>query len=502
VTGPGSTVSHHMADAQPESSLASRLGGGIAPSAQRSLPRPWPYSGQDLATPQVRQLMMGLSRVRMAAGLTLSDVHDAIDGLGDELSAHRPLMLLALFFAGDLPLLAATVPGWSASDPVDCWMVTCWIAEAAWIALHSPLTDQEFAEGDRELLIPLTARCRFLALSEPMRWRAERGSPWQHPDDGSDPPVERVFGTDSWNLLVDRCRAARRAWSDCLDAYQSHVYLSQARPHELELEFRELAFRRPGASPLGLSVQPLDDLAPLATEDSAVIDEVTDRHLLPRFDLRSVAALAIYDDLPRRRRARLILGAGAAAAGLAAAVCTGLLPVHQALVLSAACYALIIAGVICFGTRWAAPWLLRLPAAAAVGVALVSFLPGGWLRTPHDGWLAVLALAAAACGYLVIEARNHGVAGRALPRSLAVAGIGAVHALMVSVIGLVAIAPVLVGRGGALAALWHRPGYGHAGMVLLLATAWCLAVGVFSQILWDDRPITAPLAHLSWRSGL
>ena len=50
-------------------------------------------------------------------------------------------------------------------------------------------------------------------------------------------------------------------------------------------------------------------------------------------------------------------------------------------------------------------------------------------------------------------------------------------------------------------ALWHRPGYGRAGMVLLLATAWCLAVGVFSQILWDDRPITAPLAHLSWRSG-
>jgi hypothetical protein len=39
------------------------------------------------------------------------------------------------------------------------------------------------------------------------------------------------------------------------------------------------------------------------------------------------------------------------------------------------------------------------------------------------------------------------------------------------------------------------------GLRVLLATAWCLAVGVFSQILWDDRPITAPLAHLSWRSG-
>jgi hypothetical protein len=37
-------------------------------------------------------------------------------------------------------------------------------------------------------------------------------------------------------------------------------------------------------------------------------------------------------------------------------------------------------------------------------------------------------------------------------------------------------------------------------MLLVLAAAWCLAVGVFSQILWDDRPITAPLAHLSWRN--
>ena len=33
-----------------------------------------------------------------------------------------------------------------------------------------------------------------------------------------------------------------------------------------------------------------------------------------------------------------------------------------------------------------------------------------------------------------------------------------------------------------------------------LALGGCLAVGVFSQILWDDRPITAPLAHLSWRN--
>ena len=35
--------------------------------------------------------------------------------------------------------------------------------------------------------------------------------------------------------------------------------------------------------------------------------------------------------------------------------------------------------------------------------------------------------------------------------------------------------------------------------ILLAATFWCLAAGVFSQILWDDQPITAPLSHRRWR---
>ena len=90
---------------------------------------------------------------------------------------------------------------------------------------------------------------------------------------------------------------------------------------------------------------------------------------------------------------------------------------------------------------------------------------------------------------------------RAHLRLIQQAGVGAVHALLVSLIGLVAVAPAFIPDGAALDAIWRRPGYGHAGMVLLLSTAWCLAVGVFSQILWDDRPITAPLAHLSWRAG-
>ena len=76
------------------------------------------------------------------------------------------------------------------------------------------------------------------------------------------------------------------------------------------------------------------------------------------------------------------------------------------------CYLLIGLGVVGFGRDWAAPWLLRMPAAAAIGIiALISFLPGGWLYPPLHGWVAAAVLGGAAFGYLVVEVRNHGVAG-------------------------------------------------------------------------------------------
>jgi hypothetical protein len=135
-------------------------------------------------------------------------------------------------------------------------------------------------------------------------------------------------------------------------------------------------------------------------------------------------------------------------------------------------------------------------------IALISLLVGGWPGKPPGGWLAAGTLAAAAVGYLLIEVRNHGAAPwAALRRALGVAGIGAAHAVMVSLIGLVAIAPAFASSAGQLGRLWKQPGYGHAGLLLALAAAWCLAIGVFSQILWEDRPITAALAHLSWRRG-
>jgi hypothetical protein len=320
--------------------------------------------------------------------------------------------------------------------------------------------------------------------------------------------LNRVFGDSSWNVLVARSQEARRAWKQCLDEYQSHPLLSQAKPAELERELSALVFRQAGSwrhrmAPLGLSVRSPAERSALTAEDRGAIADAVEQHLLPRFAILTVARLALHDDRRGWQVARVALAMCVLLTGLGSVACVAGLLIYPAAWLAAACYVLICGGVAVLPAGWGSMWLLRMPAASTVGViALISLIAGGWQGKPLGGWLAAGTLAAAAVGYLLIEVRNHGVAPwAALRRGLGVAVIGALHAAMVSLIGLVAIAPAFALAAGQLGELWKHPGYGHAGLLLALAAAWSLAVGVFSQILWDDRPITAALAHLSWRRG-
>ncbi len=499
--------------------LAARLGGGVKAAAARSRPAnldletivDWPGSAFAV-----------LAKIRARPWVRAADPASTVEHLTEELRARRPL-LASVLFSPDLVLdrlmMANPAPG---TGPVDSWLALCWTAEAAWSAVTAGLpTGAGYAAGDAELFRPLAARLRFLVLSEPFRWRGEGVAAWWARsgdlNDGVSRTLRRAFGQESWHLLVAHGQAARRTWLTCLNEYQDHPLLSQAEPAELEDELRVLAFRhatprrggrRPRqarfGAPLGLSVRPLAEPAALTAEDRSVLADVTDRHLLPRLDLGAVSLLALRGNGRSWRRSRSVLAVLAVLAGLAAVGCAAWLRLPWAIAAAAACYLLIGAGMLVLPASWGAMWLLRMPAAAAVGIiALVGFLPGGWLAkaTPPRAGPAIAVLVLVSFGYLVIEARNHGVAaGAALGRALAVTVIGAVHALMVSLIGLVLVTPAFVSSGGQLAKLWHSPGYGHAGTELVLATAWCLAVGVFSQILWDDRPITAPLAHLSWRN--
>ena len=489
-----------------------RLQGGVYQSVTASRPADFDIRDEQALRAWPAKALAALERITAD---TWDGSNEAIGQLTEHMRSQRTFLAAVLFSPSAIlnRLLTSYGPA-GENRPALAWTGMCWIGEAAWRAVNGDLpAEAGFAADDAALLRPLAARLRFLVLSEPSRWRGETAGSWwaQVPDriPGGNRVLSRAFGLSSWHLLIANSQRARREWLGFLDAYQAHPLLAQAKPGQLEQELHVLVLRRSDprpfrhlAAPLGLSVRPLADPAPLTAEDDTVIADVTERHLLPRFAVSAVACLALYDDSPRAHWAAALAALAVVMAGLTAVGCAAALLVRPAAVAAAVCYLLICAGVLFLPVGWGSMWLLRMPAASAVGLlALVSLLPAAWIHTPLHGWLAAAALTAVSFGYLLIEVRNHGVArGSAVPRALAVAVIGAVHALMVSLIGLVAVAPAFVANGASLGKLWAKPAYEHAGMVLVLAAAWCLTVGVFSQILWDDRPITAPLAHLSWRS--
>jgi hypothetical protein len=503
-------------------SLPARLVGGIATAARRTRPSdvPLPESSvvDDAATSRCFEPVREVRRGRLdfeETGTTLAELHKALAG--------NRILLLGVLFGSD-PLIAKFPLVGSPLDRgvFDRWFQLCWVAEAAWRSVNGDLTDPDFAPGDRELLYPLAARLRFQALSEPMRFRAAKVNPWLPDKDtrdyGRHGTIGHVFGEGSWNLLIARCREARRVWLSCLNSYQSHPLLAAARPGELEAELSWLVFAQShGGAPLGLSVKPLNTTVALSADDRSVVEDAIDLHLLPRFRLLGVAGLALRADQRRGRVGRCVV-VGIAVIAMLAAIAFAAIPrlpvtppqlpagtpwLHAAAVAAALCYLLIGLGSLFFGSLWTAPWLLRLPAASALGLAVLVTLPPSWWQAPRVG-AAAAVLVGAGFGYLVVEARNHGVGvAAAFFRSVAVAVVGAVHGLLVSLVGLVAVAPAFIDRstGTDLATVWRAPtSYGQAGMILMLSTCWCLAVGVFSQILWDDRPVTARLAHLNWRS--
>ncbi|GIJ19184.1 hypothetical protein Vgi01_58680 [Micromonospora gifhornensis] len=450
------------------------------------------------------------------SALAPHQVTAALRNTADRLSQNRPALLAVLLAPGLLPQRIVTLLDEPTISSTQVWMWTCWIGEAAWLAVA------DTAPEDAESLRPVAARLRFLTLSE-----AFRGDPgdsaglWR--DGSGDPAVDlgMVFGSDAADLVVQRCRRARWEWHRCLDAYQSHVLLAAATPAEIECEIDALVFRyqgrqatRPRRTATGLPLvtrwSVIDDARePLTADDQALLDNVLDRHLLPRMRLGRVVRAAAYPagDPGRcrpavtraarwsRRWAGVLPLLGAAGA----LVLAGCGQFHAAAITAAASYTTLGALVVVFGRIWATAWLLRLPAAGTVGLFALLTLHFDWWRNPAGSWWAPAALTTASIGYLVGEARNHGVAAvTSIGRALAVAGVGAAHAFLVAVIGLVAVAPALVESGRELRESWqHWPA--STGLAILgLGTAWCLAVGVFAQILWDDRPITAPLAHLRW----
>lgn len=487
------------------------------PSALHALPEDWKQHAQSVPQDTDRPSPAEIeTQIAAQAGRWAGDREALLDAV------HRPMTWMSPVVTDDRSPLGLHAT----------WALWCWAVEALWEALdHKPTT---LISGDVERLRPLVARLRFLVLSEAFRHRGESGSAWLPGPDGGPHAAELtgdvaflfIFGAGTWHLFVARARQARLEWKAYLDSYQSFPALAQAAPRSLEQEIDALAFRdaRPGP-PLSIASCPLaqpllqDDAYQVVDReiDEAVYRDIAERHFLPRFQLSRTVRLAYPGGSPRARpdswRGTVVMPSRAGtiaacviAAAVVACVSAGCARFTIAGWASLGCYLLVSVGAVTCGGVFTLPWLLRWPAACTLGLLVLTGLNGDWWLgikiSVTQTTAAAATLIAVALGYLVVEVRNHGASGaQALGRGGGVLLVGLTHSLLISLIGLTTVMPAFVQGGDELASLFDAAQHGPAWRALALATSWCVAAGVISQILWDDRPITAPLAHSTWRSG-
>lgn len=304
-------------------------------------------------------------------------------------------------------------------------------------------------------------------------------------------------------------RAARRDWMDHLDAWEDDPWLAHRHataPAEFEYDLTLLTATwpgHPGSTPLRLSTAETDS----ADEDHhRIAADVTESHWLPRASLTSAATalqprVLFLPWLP-------LLAAGTVLAlflGGVTTVATGA---------ALAVLALGLLGVVFLPPHADFLLLLRIPAATLVGsLVLLSLTPRWWLDS--SAWRVGAGLLALATVYLAVEARLHGNTRRhALLRGVGVALLGTGYAALVNLVMLRFVTPSLAEHGECLLGWWtNSPWQGltltgtcvadlgatrtsaPVAMVTLM-TGWSFAAGLVAQILWDDRPLTAPLGRL------
>lgn len=403
----------------------------------------------------------------------------------------------------------------STVDNQKWWIFTCY-AEALWSFLHS---DASTAPCHRRF-IPLAARIRFLALSQPFRFPCSQG--WD--DDHRFTKLFEESKDKSTVQLTRRARSARDTWHGYLDDFQAFTPFNNAAPHALEEELNALTFADGEHIPLQLVDYSRENPA-AESPDHAVNEVVVERHLLPRFAIWSTIRMVRYgnlrDSAGLRRTRRIgdflygivVLLSIPVAIGYTAFAGLIAWPLWPGAVVAVIVYLAIGVGSLRCGRLWAMPLMLRLPAASALGLIILIALPPDWWKTADFAAARVctwVVLAGAAFGYLLIECRNHNpgqltdrpwrALGRLFGRSLAVFSTGIVHSVLVALIGLSTIVPAFTADGAQLHEMWATGAGAQQMSILITTTLSCLTVGVFSQILWDDQPITAPLAHRRWRS--
>ncbi|MEV5330220.1 hypothetical protein AB0K67_39410 [Nonomuraea sp. NPDC052634] len=361
----------------------------------------------------------------------------------------------------------------------------------AWYALAINKEVPVLVERDAKLGAAFLIRTRWLLLSAPFR--------------------QKLMGEQLLDSGIERARQAREEWLTVLENIHEHPSLESRL--NVEDEAIDLTAVEISQAALGTGRSPEDP------PRAGIAGTVVTRILLPRFAWH--AALRV---LYRLHGKRLALGMCAAAFILLLAIGAVLtagfgvwMDGYTAGALLGLCAYGLIAVWSAFEPAFSWLWLLRQPASSAVGLLGLSALhPDWWSKSSNATIITASILLAIGFGYLLIEAGNHGVPRRSLASRVgAVSAFGFGHAALVSIIGLRFVVPAFnehaEGAGGTTVSIacWWTPEKCaplldpvNPWVMVLTATAWSFVSGVFLQILWDDRPITAPLAHVSWRKAV
>ncbi|MGH3842091.1 MAG: hypothetical protein ACRDS0_11695 [Pseudonocardiaceae bacterium] len=362
------------------------------------------------------------------------------------------------------------------------------------------------------------ARMRFAVWTLPPRtgWQQWRVLTLEWSWTG--PPGSDDYVKVSWEMVLAEARAARDDWLAHLNSWEDDHWLAgrdQRDPGLLEDDLRWLTTTWPRlrrGAPEWSGDPAYLDLEPDGGDDRSdyhrVATDLAELHWLPRGSLTSATAAL----LPDQRFARFLPWGFPVAALVVVGLFAGTL-VHAAAWVALGLLVGGLLGAVVVPSRLSGLALLRIPAAVAVGQVVLISLTAQWWLAPW-GWRVGAGLLVIATLYLVLESRLHGADPAAWLRGPAIAAIGALHAFVLSLVVLAFVAPAVADHGQCLAGWWsNNPwsartlvgdgcadlGHGHAEApagVLVLMTGWSLAVGLAAQILWDDRPVTAPLGRL------
>jgi len=356
------------------------------------------------------------------------------------------------------------------------------------------------------------ARLRFLVWSLPFRVTVPGSSVL-----ATDASVDNRSIALTEDAVLERARAAREDWLAYLRGWEDDPWLATqhaTNAAEFEADLLWLTENWPTDPHLAhgrLALVPRHATSADRAEDhQRAAADIVETQWLPRSSLLGAARAFAPGARPARWLPWLLPLPPAVVAALFS---VGV--VLPALWLAVGVLAAVMV-VAVLAARRSSLLLLRIPAAAGVGtVALLSFTTRWWLAA--DAWHVGAGLLGVSGLYLLLEARLHGATlGRAAGRAAVLLTIATLYAFVLNLTVLGMVAPSIADSGQCLAGWWHHPPWqplplsddplcvqavtprvaAPSGLVLVTMTGWSLAIGLAAQILWDDRPVTAPLGRL------